>query len=100
MSRAMKTSDRLKRHLRWLNVPTLSLLAFLQRTPVVQIAATAERFVLASPIGTILTSAVATVASLGAVHSLAGATELVAASGSTPRPSPTSAPAGTPLSIT
>ena len=96
----MKTSTRLNRQLRWLNLPTLSLLAFLQRTPVVQIAANVERFVLASPIGTVLKSAVAAIGSLGAVHSLAGATELVASSGVNPQPSPASATVGTMFSIT
>jgi hypothetical protein len=61
----MKTSDCRRRHRRWLNVPTLSHLAFLQRSPVVKVAATAERFVFASPIGTILKSAAVTIASLG-----------------------------------
>ncbi len=78
----MNASAFFKRHLRWLNVPTLSLLAFLQRTPVVQVATTAEEFILSSPIGAVLKSLAATAASLGAMNSLVGATPLAPSSGS------------------
>jgi len=71
-----------KRHLRSFNLPTISLLALLQRTPVVQMAVTTEEFVLDSPIGTVLKSFAAVAASLGAMNSLAGATPLVPSSGS------------------
>jgi hypothetical protein len=71
----MKPSFAFQRRLQWLNLPTLSLLAFLQRLPVVQIATTAEELVIASPVGAVLRS-VATVAALGALHSRAGATTL------------------------
>ncbi|HWA07856.1 MAG TPA: immunoglobulin domain-containing protein [Opitutaceae bacterium] len=81
----------LRRRLRWLNVPTLSLLALLQRTPVQQLAATAEELVASSPLGAVLRSVV-TVAALGALHSRAGATELV-----TNQPSPLQATVGTPI---
>ena len=77
----MKTSTFLKRHFRWLNVPTISLLALLQRSPVVQVANTMEEFVLSSPIGTVLKSLAAAAASLGAMNSLAGATPLVPSMG-------------------
>jgi hypothetical protein len=90
----MKLSLALQRRLRWLNLPTLSLLALLQRTPVVRVAVTAGEFVLASPLGAVLKSAVATAASLGAVNSLAGATEVQAT-----QSSPVSATIGTPLNI-
>jgi hypothetical protein len=55
------------------------LITLLQRTPVLQVATTAETYVLESPVGAVLRSVVASVASLGALHSLAGATtQLVA----------------------
>src|SRR3954464_10211798 len=65
------------RRLRWLNVPGAMLVALLQRTPVLRVAATAEEMVVASPVGTVLRSAVTAIASLGAVHALAGATQFV-----------------------
>ena len=67
-------------HLRWLNLPGALLLALLQRTPVVRVAATVEECVLASPAGAVLRAAVAAAASLGALHSLAGATSQVVVS--------------------
>ncbi len=73
----MKFSAALARHLTWLNLPGALLLALLQRTPVVRVAATAGEFVLASPIGHVLRSAVAATATLGTLHSLAGATQFV-----------------------
>ena len=87
----MNPSSVLRRRLQWLNLPTLSLLALLQRTPVLQMAATVERLVISSPVGTVLRSA-ATVAALGALHSRAGATELV-----TNVDSPLKATVGTPI---
>jgi len=69
----------LQRRLHWLNLPGALLVALLQRTPALQVAATAEELVLQSPAGAVLRSTLATVASLGALHSLAGATtQLVA----------------------
>ena len=62
----MKTLRPLQRSLRWLNLPTVSLLALLQRTPVVRVVVLAEEFVLSSPVGVVLKSAFATAASLGA----------------------------------
>ena len=91
---AMNALRPFQRRLRGLNVPTVSLLALVQRTPVVRVAIATEEFVLASPIGVVLKSVVATVASLGAVHSLAGATQL-----STTSPSPFAATVGTPATI-
>jgi hypothetical protein len=78
---SMKTSAFLKRNFRRLNLPTLSLLAFLQRTPVVPVATAIEEFVLASPIGTLLKSVAAASATLGAMNTLAGATPLAPSSG-------------------
>jgi len=64
------------RHLPWFNLPAAALLALLQRTPVVRVAATVEQLIIASPVGQILRSTITAVASLGAVHALAGATQL------------------------
>lgn len=71
----------LRRRAQWLNVPTLSLLALLQRSPVMQLLSNAAEYVVASPVGAVLRSA-ATVAALGALHSRAGATELAASTNS------------------
>lgn len=76
--------------LRWLNVPGALLLALLQRTPVVRVAAVAEEFLVASPLGSVLRSAAAVAGSLGALHSMAGATVLSASTAS-----PLSATVGT-----
>lgn len=78
----MKPLPKFKRLLRAFNLPTLSLLALLQRTPVVQAITAADEFVMSSPIGTVLRSFAAIAASLGAMNSLAGATPLVPSSGS------------------
>jgi hypothetical protein len=69
---------RLQRRLAWLNLPTVSLLALLQRTPLPPLAATAENLVVRSPLGLVLKSALAVAASMGTVHTLAGATTLTA----------------------
>lgn len=78
----MKPLSSIKRAFRAFNLPTISLLALLQRTPVVQAVVTAEDFVMSSPVGTVLKSFAAVAASLGAMNSLAGATPLVPSSGS------------------
>jgi hypothetical protein len=80
----MKLVAYLHRRCPWLNLATATLLALLQRTPALRIAAAAEEFVVASPAGTLLKAAVGTAMSLGAVNSLAGATVL--ASSLTPNP--------------
>lgn len=81
----------LRRRAQWLNVPTLSLLALLQRSPAMQLLSNAAEYVASSPVGAVLRSA-ATVAALGALHSRAGATELAASS-----PSPLQAKVGSPI---
>jgi len=68
------------RRLPWLNLPGALLVALLQRTPVVRVTATAGEMVFASPAGAVLRAAAATVASLGALHTLAGATSQVVVS--------------------
>ena len=92
----MKFSLPFKRCFRRSHVPTLSLIALLQRTPVVQVATSVEEFVLSSPIGTVLKSFSAIAASLGAMNSLAGATPL---SPSTGADTGTSATVGTAVNI-
>ena len=67
----------LLRHLPWFNLPAAVLVALLQRTPVLRVATAAEEMLVASPIGSVLRSATAALASLGAVHALAGATVFV-----------------------
>lgn len=79
----MRVSTALVRSLRWINLPGAVLLALLQRTPAVRVAAVAEELAVRSPLGAVLRSAVATAAALGAVHSLAGATRIVATQGTT-----------------
>ncbi|HYO98300.1 MAG TPA: hypothetical protein VER33_27535, partial [Polyangiaceae bacterium] len=72
----------LKRRLLWINLPTAALLALLQRTPVLRFAQTAGTHLISSPLGAVLKSSMAAVGSLGAVHSLAGATQLSSSSAS------------------
>jgi hypothetical protein len=90
----MKLSPTFLRRLHWINLPAALLLALLQRTPVLRVAATAGEIIHASPVGQILRAAMATAASLGALHSLAGATTLSVSSGATTGVSGT---IGTPL---
>ncbi len=71
----------LNRRLNWIQLNGAILIALLQRTPVLRVAAVADEMVIASPAGTLLKSVVATAAALGAVDSLAGATTLVPSSG-------------------
>jgi hypothetical protein len=68
---------RFHRHLLWINLPVAALIALLQRTPLLRVVSAAESLAHASPVGHVLRSAFATVASLGAVHALAGATQFV-----------------------
>jgi hypothetical protein len=77
----MKLSAALVRRLHWLNLPGALLIALLQRTPLLRVAAAAGEIIHASPVGAVLRAAVATAASLGALHSLAGATTLSVSSG-------------------
>lgn len=57
----------------WLNLPVGVLVALLQRTPALRVLATAGDYVVASPVSQMLRAAF-TLGSLGALHSLAGAT--------------------------
>jgi len=79
----MSFSAVLYRRLHWLNLPGALLIALLQRTPIIRVAATAGDYVLSSTVGNVLKAAATTLGALGAVHSMAGATTL---SASTPSP--------------
>jgi len=79
----MKLSAVICRRLHWLNLPGALLIALLQRTPVVRVAATAGDYVLSSTAGNVLKAAATSLGALGALHSMAGATTL---SSSTPNP--------------
>jgi hypothetical protein len=59
---------------RRLQVPAAILIAFLQRSPIARIVQPVEQFLSEPPNGFALKAAVASAASLGAVHTLAGAT--------------------------
>ena len=83
----MKIKATLHRHCAWINLSTATLVALLQRTPVLRVAAAAEEIIIASPFGTLLKSAAVAAASLGAIDSMAGATIL--ASSLTPNPTGT-----------
>ena len=90
----MKFSAALHRRLHWLNLPGALLIALLQRTPVVRVAATACDYVLSSTAGNVLKAAATTLGALGAVHSMAGATALSASTDS-PASGTVSVPFGT-----
>ncbi len=67
-----------------MNLSVTTLVALLQRTPVLRVAAAADEFVAASPVGTALKSALAAAVSLGAIDSMAGATLLASTVTSSP----------------
>jgi hypothetical protein len=67
---------RLYRRLPWLHLPAGILIALLQRTPVLKVTAAAADRVAISPVGQLLRAAF-TAATLGAMHSRAGATTFV-----------------------
>src|SRR5262245_4330718 len=62
---------------RWLNFSAAWLLLLLQRTPALRLTAVAGDAIAPSRIVSLLKSAAAAAASLGAMHSLAGATQFV-----------------------
>lgn len=67
--------------LRSVNLPAGILIALLQRTPALRVVAAAGDYVIASPMGQVLRAAF-TLATLGAMHSRAGATTFVTSSSS------------------
>jgi len=69
----MKFTVALHRRLAWAQAPAALLVALLQRTPLLRVASTAEDCVIASPMSGVLRSAMAGAASLGALHTLVGA---------------------------
>jgi len=79
----MTPSSFLRNPLWWLNLPSVLLITLLQRTPVLKLAGPVSTLFNASPISSMLRSVFLGATSLGAVHTLAGATEL-----STTQPSP------------
>lgn len=85
----MRFSTSFRRRLQLLNLPGALLLLLLQRTPVLRLLVSTEPVVVAAPAGAMLKSAVAGLVGLGALHSRAGATELV-----TNEPSPLRATVG------
>src|SRR5665213_2866042 len=60
-----------------LNLPIAALVALLQRSPAVRLLVAGSDYVTASPVGTMLRSAAAAAASLGAINALSGATTLI-----------------------
>ncbi len=101
----MKLAAYIQRRSGWINLSTATLVALLQRTPVLRVAAAADEFVAASPIGNLLKSAAAIIASMGAIDSMAGATILAdslnaSPSGTLPNFTATVGTAITPLGFT
>ena len=92
----MQLSLNFLRRFRRVNFPGAMLMLLLQRTPVLSIVATVEEMVFASPVGTVLKSAVAAVAALGAVNTLVGASSLNVSSGTS---TGITVPAGTAMSV-
>jgi hypothetical protein len=80
----MKLVAYIQRRSGWINLSTATLVALLQRTPVLRVAAAADEFIAASPIGNLLKSAAVVAASLGAIDSMAGATTLADSLDSSP----------------
>ena len=60
----MKPFFALRRYFPWLNVPGALLVAFLQRTPLLRVAAGADGMAIVSSAGAVLRAAFGTVASL------------------------------------
>jgi hypothetical protein len=86
----MKTIHALLHRLTWLNLPAALLLGLLQRTPVLRIVAAAADRLTGAPLGAVIRAATVSAASLGAMHTLVGATTLI-----TNQPSPLAAKVGT-----
>ncbi len=78
---SMKLSAFFVRRSPWINLPGAILMMLLQRTPVLNVVAAVDEMVIASPVGTVLKSALATVAALGAVNTLVGASALTVSAG-------------------
>ncbi len=90
----MKLSPAFKRPFVWLNLPCFLLITLLQRVPLLRPGSLSFAGGAFSPVASLLRSAFTSAAALGAVHGLAGATELVTTS-----PSPLNVPVGTAVTI-
>jgi len=88
----MKTIAQLSHRISWINPAAAALITLLQRSPAVRLIVATDELVAVSPIGAVLKSALAAVATLGAYDTLAGATVL-----STTVPTPLSATVGVPI---
>ena len=90
----MKMLTQLRGHALWLRLqlPVALLVTLLQRSPAVRVLAAADELVASSRLGAVLQSALAATASFGALHSLAGATTLLAST-----PGPLTAKVGAPV---
>lgn len=85
----------IQRRRAWSDLSATALVALLQRSPALRVVEAADEFAAAAPVGTLLKSAAAALASLGAVDAFAGATLLA----TTLTPDPTgNLPPSTPLS--
>ena len=88
----MKTIAQLSHRFSWINPAAAALITLLQRSPAVRFFVATDELVAVSPIGAVLKSTLAAVATLGAYDTLAGATIL-----STTQASPLSAKVGVPI---
>ena len=70
----MKTLHTLLHRLTWFNLPAALLLGLLQRTPVLRLVAAAADRLTGAPLGAVIRAATVRAASLGAMHTLVGAT--------------------------
>ncbi len=77
-----------------IRLPAALLAAILQRAPVARMAALAAGFAVESPMGAVIRAAAASLAALGAVDSVAGATTYTLTTGSPAHPSPYTVAAG------
>ncbi len=66
----------IQRRRAWSDLSATALVALLQRSPALRVVEAADEFAAAAPVGTLLKSAAAALASLGAVDAFAGATLL------------------------
>jgi len=80
----MKLIAKLQGRHGWMNMSAATLIALLQRSPVLRLAAAADEYVASSPVGTMLKSAFAAAVALGTVDTMAGATTLATSLDSNP----------------
>ena len=92
----MKIIANLCRRFRWINLPGAILMLLLQRTPILSVVAAVDEMVIASPVGAVLKSVLATAAALGAVNSLVGASALNVSAGTS---TGITVPTGVPMSV-